>query len=72
MVLKHDMSSEYALQMYEVWLKYLKHLSSYRADTICDGQTHGEKQYISRPFQGGDITSTKQTERIKYLAYNFS
>ena len=32
MVLVNDRSSEYALQMYEVFLKYLKRLSSYRAD----------------------------------------
>ena len=30
----HDTSSEYALQMYEVSLKYLSQLSSYRAETI--------------------------------------
>ena len=33
MVHVHDTSSEYALQMYEVSLKYLSQLSSYRADT---------------------------------------
>ena len=33
-VLVHDTSSQCALQMYEVSLKYLKRLSSYRADTI--------------------------------------
>ena len=34
MVLVHDTSSPCALQMYEVSLKYLYRLSSYRADTI--------------------------------------
>ena len=34
MVLVHDSSSECALQMYEVSLKHLGRLSSYRADTI--------------------------------------
>ena len=34
MVLAHDTSSQCALRMYEVSLKYVKRLSSYRADTI--------------------------------------
>ena len=34
MVLVHDKTSQCALQMYEVSFKYLKRLSSYRADTI--------------------------------------
>ena len=34
MVLAHDTKSRCALQMYEVSLKYLLRLSSYRADTI--------------------------------------
>ena len=34
MVLVHDTSAKCALQMYEVSMKYLKPLSSYRADTI--------------------------------------
>ena len=34
MVLVHDMSAQCALQMYEVSLKCLEWLSSYRADTI--------------------------------------
>ena len=34
MVLVHDTSSQCALQMYKVSLKYLLRLSSYRADTI--------------------------------------
>ena len=29
------------LQVYQVSLKNLKRFSSYRADTICDGQTDG-------------------------------
>ena len=33
MVFVHHTSPECALQMYEVSLKYLKRLSSYRADT---------------------------------------
>ena len=42
MVLVHDMLSECALQMYEILLKYLLRLSSYRADMILwqtDGRT---------------------------------
>ena len=38
MVVKHNTLSDCALQMYEVWLKDLLQFSSYRADTICDGQ----------------------------------
>ena len=34
MVLVHDKSSQCALQMYEVSLKYLRRLSSNRANTI--------------------------------------
>ena len=34
MVLVQDTLSECALQMYEVSLKYLKQISSYRVDTI--------------------------------------
>ena len=34
MVLVHDMSSQCALQMYKVSLKYIYRLSSYREDTI--------------------------------------
>ena len=48
------------LQVYQVSLKNLEWFSSYRADTICDGQTdrqtdgqtHGEKQYVSLPCRG--------------------
>ena len=35
----HDTSSRRALQVYQVSLKNLQRFSSYRADTICDGQT---------------------------------
>ena len=38
MVLVHDTSSR-GLQVYQVSLKNLQRFSSYRADTICDGQT---------------------------------
>ena len=41
MVLVHDTSSCRGLQVYQVSLKNLKRFSSYRADTICDGQTDG-------------------------------
>ena len=34
MVVVHDTPSEFALQMYEVSLKYLLQFSSYRVDTI--------------------------------------
>ena len=39
MVLVHDTSPRRGLQVYQVSLKNLKRFSSYRADTICDGQT---------------------------------
>ena len=39
MVLVHDTSSRRGLLVYQVSLKNLKRFSSYRADTICDGQT---------------------------------
>ena len=42
MVLVHDTSSRHGLQVYQVSLKNLKRFSSYRADTICDGQTDGQ------------------------------
>ena len=41
MVLVNDTLSQCALQMYDVSLKYLQRLSSYRAAMICDGQTDG-------------------------------
>ena len=77
MVLVHDRSSQCALQMYEVSLKYLQRLSSYRADTIWrqtdsqtdrqkDGQTDArEKQYVSRPLQGGDIMTARKCHNKK-------
>ena len=59
MVLVHDTSSRRGLQVYQVSLKNLKQFSSYRPDTICDGQTdgqtHGEKQCLPT-LSGGDIT----------------
>ena len=39
MVLVHDTSSPRGLQVCQVSLKNLQRFSSYRADTICDGQT---------------------------------
>ena len=65
MILMHDTSSECALQTYEVSLKYLLRLSSYRGDTLfvtdrqTDGQTgkrKGENNMPpdpSLPFTGG-------------------
>ena len=68
MVLVHDTSSECALQIYEVSLKYLLRLSSYRGDAIfvtdrqtdrqTDGQTgkrKGENNIPPGPSRGGDI-----------------
>ena len=58
MVLVHDTSSQCALQMNEVSLKYLLRLSSYRADGhdfVTDGQT-------DRPT---DRQTDKQTDRRK-------
>ena len=50
MVLVHDTSSECALQMYEVLLKYHKRLSSYRAarNSISHGQRYNSKNIQSR------------------------
>ena len=42
MVPEHDTSSRRGLQVYQVSLKNLQRFSSYRADTICDGQTDGQ------------------------------
>ena len=62
MVLVHDVSSECALQMYEVSLRYLLRLSSYRGDTFfvkdrqTDGQTgkrNGENNMPANPSRGG-------------------
>ena len=41
MVLRHDTLSHRGLQVYQVSLKNLLRFSSYRADTICNGQTDG-------------------------------
>ena len=49
MVLVHDMSSEFASQMYEVLLKHLSQLSSYTADTIL-WQTDWNKLWRTRIF----------------------
>ena len=38
----HDTSSRRGLQVYQLSLKNLLRFSSYRADTICDGQTDGQ------------------------------
>ena len=59
MVVKHDTLSDCALQMYEVWLKDLLQFSSYRADTICDGQMDRQtdargKTICLSIFQGGE------------------
>ena len=56
MVLVHD-TSKCALQMYEVSLKYLPVIKlQSEHDFVTDRQIHwhtqGEKQYVSRPFQG--------------------
>ena len=72
MVLVHDTSSRRGLQVYQVSLKNLKRFSSYRADTICDGQTDGRtdrrtgKNNMSPPdiclptLSGGDINKDIQ------------
>ena len=45
----HDILSQCALQVFEIWLKFLKRFSSYRADKIfvtdrqMDGRTDGRK-----------------------------
>ena len=64
MVLVHDTSSRRGLQVYQVSLKNLERFSSYRADTICDGQTDGQtdgrtdargKTICLPTLSGGDI-----------------
>ena len=69
MVLVHDTSSRRGLQVYQVSLKNLQRFSSYRVDTICDGQTdrqtdrRTDRQTDARgkticlpTLSGGDIT----------------
>ena len=69
MVLVHDTSSRLGLQVYQVSLKNLKRFSSYRADTICDGQTDRQtdrrtdargKTICLPTLSGGDIMTTKE------------
>ena len=56
MVLVHDTSSRRGLQVYQVSLKNLQRFLSYRADTICDGQTDARGKTICLPtLSGGDI-----------------
>ena len=43
MVLVHDKSSECALHMYEVSLKYLYRFQVVERTRFCDGQTGGRK-----------------------------
>ena len=50
MVLVHDTTSQCALQMYKVLLKYLLLLSSYRADTFCD--------YMYLCYKGDNLKNT--------------
>ena len=64
MVLVHDTSSRRGLQVYQVSLKNLERFSSYRVDTICDGQMHARtdgqtdaqgKTICLPTLKGGDI-----------------
>ena len=61
MVLVHDTSCRRGLQVYQVSMKNLKRFSSYRADTICDGQTDRQtdrrtgKTICLPTLSGGDI-----------------
>ena len=79
MVLMHDTSSCRGLQVYQVSLKNLKRFSSYRADTICDGQTDGrtDRQTDGRTdargkticlptLSGGDIITKSQGKKISF------
>ena len=78
MVLVHDTLSRRGLQVYQVSLKNLKRFSSYRADTICDGQTDGRmdgqtdgqtdargKTICLPTLSGGDIIITSNQLRNK-------
>ena len=71
MVLVPDTSSLRGLQVYQVSLKNLQRFTSYRADTICDGQTdrQTDRQTDARgkticlpTLSGGDIIKQKNTE----------
>ena len=59
MVLLHARPSRRGLQVYQVSLKNLNWFSSYRADTICDGQTDGQTdargKTIRLPTLKGDV-----------------
>ena len=80
MVLVHDTSSHPGLQVYQVSLKNLKRFSSYRADTICDGQTDAQtdgrtdargKTICLPTLSGGDII--RQTDKLlTYIMSLFS
>ena len=77
MVLVHDTSSHRGLQVYQVSLKNLKRFSSYRADTICHGQTDGRtdrqlpdgrtdargKTICLPTLSGGDIMSVAHSQQ---------
>ena len=75
MVLVHDTLSHRGLQVYQVSLKNLQQFSSYRADTICDGQTDGQtdrqtdgqtdargKTICLPTLSGGDIMNVKKLD----------
>ena len=83
MVLVHDTSSRRGLQVYQVSLKNLERFSSYRADTICDGQTDGRtdgqtdgqtdargKTICLPTLSGGDITTC--TRSVKCSVKNLN
>ena len=55
MVVVHDTPSECALQMCEVWSKYLLQFSSYRADTILrqTDRRKGKNNMSPQSFTGG-------------------
>ena len=60
MVVVHDTPSECALQMYEVFSKYLLHFQVIERTRFCDGQTdsrRNRKSNMSPNLQGGDITT---------------
>ena len=78
MVLVHDTSSCRGLQVYQVSVKNLQRFSSYRADTICDGQTDGQtdargKTICLPTLKGGDIIKHQSNGHVagivSYIAY---
>ena len=73
MVVVHDTPSECALQMYEVWSKYLLQFLSYRADTILwqTDRRKGKNNMSPQSFTGwGDIITVFNLYNYEMLKIN--